>query len=206
MPNYAANMRNNHEALGRLYGEFTKLGIKAFSFESVTPLGLIGCGFADLRGDKFEQDHSVAGQNDFGWWVGSEDMAFDVCMYQVGTRKRSEEELRGIQFRMMANRGFVMMNSLITGNYEIPGWWVTLNHTYEQALPHMKIRRLLPNDGGVRWLDGNTQILWAFRDTAIPVPAQAQVCELVGADSRPVPPGATLAARAGRVYRVVSAG
>jgi hypothetical protein len=205
MSNYAANMRNNHEALGRLYGEFTKLGIKAFSFESVTPLGLIGCGFADLRGDKFEQDHSVAGQNDFGWWVGSEDMAFDVCMYQVGTRKRSEEELRGIQFRMMANRGFVMMNSLITGNYEIPGWWVTLNHTYEQALPHMKIRRLLPNDGGVRWVDGNTQILWTFRDVVIPVPAQAQVCELVGSDSRSVPPGAALAARAGRVYRVAAA-
>ncbi len=204
MPNYAANMRNNQEPLGRLYGEFTKLGIKAFSFESVTPLGLIGCGFADLRGDHFEQDHAVAGQNDFGWWVGEEDMGFNVCMYQVHTRKRSEEEQHGIQFRMMANRGFVMLNSLITGNYEIPGWWVTLNHTYEQALPHMKVRRLLPDGAGVRWLDGATQIIWAFRESVIPVPAGAQVCELIGTDARPVAKGEALTMRAGGVYRMVS--
>lgn len=203
MPNYAAGMRNNQDALCRLYGELTKLGLKTFAFESVTPLGLIACGFSDLRGDLFDQDHSIAGQNDFGWWVGEEDMAFNVCMYQVNTRKRTEDELRDIQFRMMANRGFVMLNNLITGNYEIPDWWVTLNHTYEQALSHMKIRRLLPDDAGVRWLDGDTQILWAFHDTEVPVEKTALVEELLNTTARPVAHGETLATTRGRVYRIM---
>ncbi|MHB9132636.1 MAG: alpha-amylase family protein [Armatimonadota bacterium] len=202
MSNYAAGMRNNHDALCRLYGELTKLGLKTFSFESVTPLGLIACGFADLRGDIVEQDHAVAGQNDFGWWVGEEDMAFNVCMYQVYPRKRTEEELRGIQFRMMANRGFVMLNNLITGNYEIPDWWITLNHTYEQALPHMQTRRLLPNGAGVCWLSGDTQIVWAYRDTTIPLGLAARVEELIGSDARPIAHTGILAASGGHVYRI----
>lgn len=204
MPNYAANMRNNFEALGRLYGEFTKLGLRALSFESVSPFGVMACGFSDLRGDLFEQDHAVAGQNDFGWWVGAEDMAFNACMYQVHTRKRTEAELRDIQFRMMANRGFVMLQSVITGIYEIPGWWVALNHAYEHALPHMKVRRLLPDGAGVRWLDGETQILWIYRDVDLPVAPGTQVDELRGADVCPVPHAGTLAAVAGRIYRLQS--
>jgi hypothetical protein len=202
MPNYAAAMRNNAEPLARLYGEFSKLGLKNFSYESVSPFGLMACGFSDLRGDLFGQDHSVAGQNDFGWWVGHEDMAFNTCMYQVHTRKRSEEELQGIQFRMMANRGFVMLNSLITGNYQLPEWWMTLNHTYEQALPYMKKRLLLPDGAGVLWLSGGTQVLWAFRDSDMPVAAGTEVVELLGTEARPVAHGTTLALRGGCVYRV----
>ena len=202
MPNYAQGMRDNYDALGRLYGEFTKLGIKAFSFESVSPFGLMGCGFSDLGGDKRDQDKSVAGQNDFGWWVGHEDMAFNACMYQLYTPKRSEDELRGIQFRMMANRGFVMLNSLITGNYQIPRWWIELNHTYEQALPHMKVRRLVPDGAGVRWLDGHRQVLWAYRDTKLPIPSGAKVEELIGPEVRRVSSADTLSAKGGCVYKI----
>ncbi len=201
MPNYAAAMRNNAEPLARLYGEFSQLGLKALSFESVSPFGLMACGFSDLRGDLFAQDHAVAGQNDFGWWVGNEDLAFNACMYQVHTRGRNEDELHGIQFRMMANRGFVMLNSLITDSYQIPEWWVTLNHTYEQALPHMKTRRLLPDGAGIRWLDGETEVIWAYRDADAPA-AGAEVDELRGSAARPVSHHGTLAMAAGCVYRL----
>lgn len=202
MPNYAAGMRNNLDALGRLFGEFSKLGLKSLSFESLSPFGLMACGFADLRGDLFAQDHAVAGQNDFGWWVGEEDMAFNVSMYQVHARERSEQEQQDIQFRMMANRGYVMLNNLITGNYELPDWWVAFNNTYEQALPHMKIRRLLPDGAGVRWLDGDTQILWAYRDTEVALAYNTRVEELNGADARLVEHSDMLAAAKGRVYRI----
>ncbi|MHB9133842.1 MAG: alpha-amylase family protein [Armatimonadota bacterium] len=202
MGNYAAGMRDNFDALGRLYGEFTKLGLNALSFESVSPFGLMACGFADLRGDKFEQDKSVAGQNDFGWWVNHEDMGFNVSMYSVYPRNRSEEELRDIQFRMMANRGYVMMQNLITNNCEIPDWWVALNHAYEQALPHMKTRRLLPDNAGVRWLDGDRQILWTYRDQELPVDIDAHVEELVGEDARTINHLGVLAAKGCGVYRV----
>ncbi len=202
MPNYAQGMRGNHDAFGRLYGELTKLGIKTFSFESVSPFGLMACGLSDLCGDKREQDKSVAGQNDFGWWVGHEDMAFNACMYQTYTPKRSEEELRGIQFRMMSNRGFVMLNSLITGNYEIPRWWIALNQAYERALPHMQVRRLLPDGAGVRWLDGTAQVLWAYRNIDVPVPGGATVAELVGPEARPMKHAGTLSARGGCVYLI----
>jgi hypothetical protein len=122
-------------------------------------------------------------------------------MYQVHTRGRNEDELHGIQFRMMANRGFVMLNSLITDSYQIPEWWVTLNHTYEQALPHMKTRRLLPDGAGIRWLDGETEVIWAYRDADAPA-AGAEVDELRGSAARPVSHHGTLAMAAGCVYRL----
>jgi len=139
----------------------------------------MGRGLTDLCGDRREQDKSIAGENDFGWRSGHADMAFNACLYQVHTPRRGEKELQGIQFRMMANRGFVMLNRLIPGNYEIPAWWVELNHAYEQALPHMKVRRLLP--GG------------------------ANAEELLGAAVRATGRAGTLSAKAGRVYKITPA-
>jgi hypothetical protein len=200
--NYREGMRTNFAAQGRLYGELAKLGIKTFAFESISPFGLMACGFADLRGDIMAQDHAVAGQNDFGWWVGEEDMAFNACMYKVQTRERDDAELHGIQFRLMANRGYAMLDSARTGPYDLPAWWITLNIIYEQVLPHMRVRRLLPDGAGVRWLDGDTQVLWAFRDTVIPIEPDVLVEEVIGADTRTVAHAGTLAAAGGRVYRL----
>ena len=80
----------------------------------------------------------------------------------------------------MANRGFVMYETLVSENHELPAWWTRLNHTYNQALPHMKYRRLLPDGAGVRWEDGATQIVWTFHETPMKLRNREQVQRLVG--------------------------
>lgn len=193
--NYAAGMRTNFQALGRLLADVQKLGVKAYTFEGISPFGASRFGAADLRGDLLGGVSGVVGQNDFAWWADEPDMAFGLC---IGTdmRRRPEEEERRVHFRFMANRG-AMMQPL-----EMSEWQARLNFTYEQALAHMKVRRLLPDGAGVRWLDGDTEVIWAYEDVELPVGAKAGVELLDGRDALPVEHGGTLAAKAGAVYRV----
>jgi len=166
--NFAARMRTNFARLGQLLADLQKVGIKAISFEGISPFGISRFGMQDLRGDLLEGQAGVAGQNDFGWWVGHEDMAYDFCAH-VQERKRAPEELERIQFRLMANRGYAMFDDIQTGPVEWPDWFVRLNHTYNQALPHMRVRRMLPEGAGVSWSDDSARIVWAYRDLELPV-------------------------------------
>ena len=199
--NFAADMRTNQEALGRLYGDIQKIGIRVLSFEGISPFGLSRFGARDLRGDLLEEQGGVAGQNDLGWWIGEEDMAYGACVC-TEARKRASAELEQIQFRAMANRAFVMYQNQMNEQYRLPDWWVRLNHTYAQAVPHMQTRRLLPDGLGTQWDDGTTQVVWAYRDGTVGVDAGATVSRLDGADSIPVEHDGTLNVQAGGVYRI----
>ena len=201
--NYARRMENSLRRLGDLYGEFQKLGIKVFTFEGISPFGASRFGLADLRGDLLDAQGGVVGQNDFGWWVGQEDMAFNVCMC-AHPRKRSAEETEQIQFRLMANRSYLMPDAFTDSMYNVPEWCVRLNAIYEQALPHMKSRRLLPDRAGVRWQDGAIQVVWAIRSVDVPVPAGATVERLLGGSTERIDQDGILNAEAGSVYRIVS--
>ena len=172
--NYAGGMRTNWDALGRLYGEIQNLGIQALSFECVSAFGVGRFGLADPRGDLLPENRAVAGQNDFGWWVGEEDMAFGLCLVH-GARGRSPQELERIAFRLLSNRGCAIYEHEFGLDHVLPEWWENLNHIYNQALPHMVTRHLLPGEDGVRWESGDTQIIWAYRDLPIQVPVNARV-------------------------------
>ncbi len=161
--NYSARMRSNYAAFARLLSDLQKAGIRSFCFESISALGTGHFGVADLRGERLKQDRAVAGQNDFGWWVGEEDMAFD-CWMNVVPRHRGMSELKRILFRMMANRGYVNYQSLYDQTHVLPDWWGQLNHLYNQALPYMMgQRRLLPGDAGVRWENPEGDLFWIFK-------------------------------------------
>lgn len=181
--NYAAGMRCNFKALGRLYGELQRIGIKSFSFECVSPFGVGRFGTADLRGDRMDANKAVAGQNDFGWWVGEEDMAFNQCL-RVAPRKRTPDQLEQIEFRAMANRGFVMYETLVSDNHELPAWWARLNRVYNQALPQMQTRHLLPDGAGVSWEGNDIAVVWTFRETTITLPSNQRV-ERLDSDGAP---------------------
>ncbi len=179
--NYAGKMRTNWSALSRFCGELSQMGIE-LSFESLSPFGVMECGFMDLRGYKTGEDHSVAGQNDFGWWVGEEDMLYNVSMYNIHPCERQDNDLFDIKFKAMANRGFVMLPSLLGNDHDMPERHILLHQAYEQVLPNMRTRRLLPGGTGVRWSDGKTGIIWTFRDDVLPVGADCKVFRVVGND------------------------
>lgn len=162
--NYAARMRTNYAAFARFLSDVQRAGIKTLTFESVSALGCARFGLADLRGDLLEQNRAVAGQNDFGWWVGEEDMLFNCCL-GVGPRKRTTADLERIFFRTLANRGYLMWCGFSGIEHLLPEWCTRLNHVYNQALPHMQgRRRLLPDDAGVRWENKTGDLIWTFKD------------------------------------------
>jgi hypothetical protein len=198
--NFADAMRTNFDAAGRLLADLQRIGIPAFTFEGISPFGASRFGVADLRGDLLEAVGGVVGQNDFGWWRGQEDMAYGLC-FGLHDRKRGTAELQDIQFRLMANRGFAMLEGQYTAMYDMPDWWVRLNRIYTRALPQMASRRLLPDGAGVLWTDGATQILWAYADGAVPLSRDA-VLEEIGPDGFS-PASAVLA---GGVYRMSAQG
>jgi hypothetical protein len=196
--NYAAGMRSNFDALRRLYGELGRAGIREFVFEGISPFGAAHFGAADIRPPEFPGE----GQNNFDWWVGHEDMACDI---HIGCwpQGRSDEELQRIHFRFMANRGMFIPDNLIGARCRVPDWWRALNFVYERALPHMKTRRLLPGGSGVLWMDGETQVLWTFREVAMPVGEGTEVCELLEKKTRPIPiRGGRVLVPAWGVYRM----
>jgi hypothetical protein len=197
--NFSQRMRNNFKPLARLLGDIQKLGVKSYTFEGISALGPSRIGVADLRGDLLEATQGIAGQNDFGWWVDNPDMAFGICMGAT-TRKRSEEEVKGLQFRFMANRACLMAETRVGPDYTLPDWEVRLNRIYERVLPHMKTRRMLEMGSGVLWHGDGANVLWAYRDQVWLVRRGASV-SLVEADGlRPVTHEGRVSARAECVY------
>ncbi len=179
--NYAARMRTNFAAFARLLAEIQKSGVKAFTAESIIAFGASRFGLADLRGDLLEQDRSVAGQNDYGWWHGEEDMAGNLCL-GVWPRKRSAEDLEHACFRTMAAGGYLMVDGLVDQMYDYPEWSVRLHHLGNQAQPFMTgPRRLLPGGAGIAWgtLPGG-QLLWTFKDYELAADGGVHIEQLDG--------------------------
>ena len=178
--NYQAGMRTNHDALARLFAEIQALGIRSLSCECISPFHAGRFGVADLRGDLLEQNKGVAGQNDFAWWLGEEDMITSICM-SVAARKRSAEEMEQALFRAMASRGYCSYECFYGIEHTLPDWQVRLNHLYNQALPGMTgRRRLLPGRTGTCWSDaaGRPTAIWTFATATVAVPKGAMVRRL----------------------------
>ena len=184
--NYSAAMRTNYAVFARLLGDLQRIGITSVSFECVSALGTGHFGIADPQGDNLEQDRAVAGQNDFAWWLGQEDMAGD-CFLNVQPRQRRTADLERGLFRAMASRGY--FNFYGCGLYDqkhiLPNWWVRLNHLYNQALPYMAgQRRLLPMGAGVRWENAGEELIWTFKDWRITPVVPVRILRLEGNTQR----------------------
>ena len=194
-PNYAQAMRTNAGPLARFFAEIQAFGIQALSFEGISPFGISRISMADLRQDMPETLNGVVGQNDFGWWHDEPDMAYNLNIH-LRPRQRSEEDIQKMLFKAMANRGGLILPGVHGAEYLPPAWLAGLNRIYNQVLPHMRTRRLLPEGGGVCWEDHRTQLLWLFKPAPRPDPATTRV-ERVEPDGShtqlPQGAGATLA-------------
>ena len=201
--NCAERMRSNLPALGRLYGEFQKLGIKAFAFEGISPFGISGFGVIDLQGSRMAAVQGVVGQNDLGWWIGHEDMAVDINIGADRTQGRSPEALADMLFRLMATRGGAMIHRFNL-EHELPDWHVRLNRIYMQALPHMTDARrtVLPGGAGIRWEEGGSALFWVCKDIRLAAGGARveRLTETAAREHIDAAPRVTL--KAGNVYRV----
>ena len=184
--NYAAGFRSNQPALEQFFGQLQEIGIRAFSFEGISCLGISRISIADLRGDKEDGLPGVVGQNDFGWWRHELDMAYNLNIH-LSARGRSDEEQEQMVFAAMAARGGLILPKQ-TGGGRCPLWLAHLQHTYNAVLPHMQQRRLLPGRTGVEWTDGKCRVLWLFKP--LKAPAGTRIEQVSCAEGGPCAPRA----------------
>jgi hypothetical protein len=196
-------MKDNLDPLSAFFGELDKAGIKTTMTEGTSAFGgLSYFSIKDLRKDNLAPDKSVAGQNDFEWWEGHEDMLYDICAH-VDFRKRTLSDIRNIYFRTLAGRGYITpIGDLLDDQHRMPDWLSHLNQTYLHALPHMNKREILPDDQGICWNYGNTSIFWCFRDFTADIPGTAKIEQLDGKTAIDQPPESASKFRGHHVYRV----
>jgi hypothetical protein len=184
--NHSARMRTNFVALARLFRDFQRIGISSLLFEGMTSLGCPWFGLADLRGKRVGQNRTVAGQNDFGWWIGEEDMAYN-CQMNVSPVGRTPLELERLMFRMAANRCYLQLDKIGDKRHRLPDWVVRQNRLYNQALPFMQDRRrVLPDGKGIEWVSSSARLVWTFRKTTIPLAPGVSVVEFDGQKESPI--------------------
>jgi hypothetical protein len=176
----------------RFISKAMKQGIKAVTVESISPVAQAKFGLCDLRGDKLEQNKAIAGQNDYAWWLGHEDMTWRLSVNIFG-RKRRIEELEPSFFRAMASGGYITFEHLNDGSYRQPAWQRRGNHLMraERDFLSTATRRMLPDGQGVRWLKDGREVRFCYTDQARPADT---VEELIGASRRTLAPGEGLKA------------
>lgn len=171
--NYERGMRGNHEPLARFFSEVQAMGIAALSFEGLSTLGISRMAVADLKADDAGRTlDGVVGQNDYAWWHQDPDMAYNLNLH-LRPRGRSESEMQQSLFRIMANRGGLILPGVHRGDYEAPEWLVRLNRIYNHVHPHMRVRHVLPNGAGILWTGGGRSVVWVFK----PIPSH-DLCQL----------------------------
>ena len=198
--NYAADMRTNFAALGRLFGAIQRLGIASLTCECISPWMTGQFGIADPRGDLLEQNRAVAGQNDFAWWADALQMSVG-CNLFINTQARTPDELAQYLFRAMASGGCLSYPLEFGEDYQLPAWWSRLNHLLNQAQPHMRTRRMLPDGAGMAWEDGDVRTLWTFRALPLTVATGGKVTQLDGQQERALPGDGQYLLPAWGVYR-----
>ena len=187
----------NAPGLGKFIGGLAELGVKIFSVEGISPFGVGRFGLSDNKREDVTAPGSVAGQNDYSWWVRNEDMAIDTLPLLNPHPERTAEELHTQFFRFIANRALPSI-------YPIPEWLRDLWHTFNLLRPDMVNRRLLPGAAGVHWTGGAAELLFSYQAQDWPLPLGAKVERIVGGKAEPLAVGATLAAREREAYRITA--
>ena len=204
---YKARMQPNAAGLGRFIGEVNRMGITAITVEGISPMGIGRSGMSDNMTEKKRASDAVAGQNDWSWWVGHEDMLVDTTFMVQPHPSRSSEEFQQQCFRALANRSLLMFGD----HGEADQWPAHLQRrasyyqTYNQLACLMQRRRLLPDRQGVEWSGTGGWALFAYAAFDYPVPAGARVDRVDGDAAAPVATSNVLHTEPYTAYRISKA-
>jgi len=202
---FSAHMQANAEAVVRFVGELGKLGIRAISVEGISPVGVGRFGTSDNMTEKRRAPDAVAGQNDWSWWVGHEDMLIDTTPLVMPHPDRTPQELHEQCFRTLANRSLLIFQT----SEESTIWpeelrrWSYFYQTFNTLRPLMRRRHLLPERRGVRWTSPAGEALFAYQAFAYPLPAGARVERVVGEECTPVTCEGLLQTEPHTAYRII---
>ncbi|MHB9023669.1 MAG: hypothetical protein ACYC7E_05760 [Armatimonadota bacterium] len=190
--NYGGDMAPMQYEMASVLGDLQRIGYDWFGYEGTSPFGVHAYGMVDPMKDyEGHVSQGVAGQNDFGKWIGHEYMAYNQSIHIVLNDRRDRSHVPEWSFRYMANRS----TNMVSGeNFR----------TYMALMPLMKKRYLLPDDRGVRWDAGDgRQALFAYAAFPQPIPSGAKVNLVQGTEETPVAcPSNILQAQPWSAYRI----
>jgi len=183
---YAARMQPNGEGIARFIQGLARLGIRAYSVEGISPMGIGRFGLSDNMSESMPASQGVAGQNDWSWYVGNEDMLIDTIPGIHLHPDRSEQEVRLQVFRCIANRCVPSLAAtdspefLTEHKWYVPDWLREYYWTFNQLCDLMVRRELLSGFKGVRWTGGDGEVLFAFETFNHPLAPGAKVERVCG--------------------------
>lgn len=202
---YKARMQPNAAGLARFIGGLNRMGVKAITVEGISPVGIGRSGMSDNMTEKARASDAVAGQNDWSWWVGHEDMLVNTAFMVQPHPTRTKQELKEQCFRATANGSLLMFQ----GHGEPPDQWPSnlskvaeYYQTFNQVQPFMEHRRLLPNRQGVEWTGGKGRVLFAYAAFPYALPAGARVERVDGDSVVPETATGTLITKPYTAYRI----
>ncbi|MCC6581801.1 MAG: hypothetical protein IT440_15320 [Phycisphaeraceae bacterium] len=205
---YQAHMQANAEGIFRFVGGLNRLGIRAIGVEGVSPLGVARYGVFDNMTENKRAVDSVAGQNDWSWWVGHEDMLVNTTPAVVLHPNRTEQEIREQRFRTLANRA-LLRTPEIGSHAEADAWPANVArhgdvfHVFNRLAPLMHKRHLLPDGKGVLWQSkGDDKLLFAFKTFVFPLEQGDIVESVTGSAVSPVATNGVLNAQPCTAYRI----
>ena len=179
---YGAGMQPNAAGLARFIGGLNAMGIRAITVEGISPFGIGRSGMSDNLTENKRASDAVAGQNDWSWWVGHEDMMVDTTFGVAPHPSRTPQELQEQSFRGLANRSLLIFGE----SREADLWPANVQRmapyyqAYNQLAPCMQRRRLLPGRQGVEWHGAGGRALFAYAAFDYPLPAGARVERIRG--------------------------
>ena len=203
---YQAGMQPNTAGVARFIGGLNKMGVKAISNEGIGPMGVGRFGMGDNITDNPAATHAVAGQNDWSWWVGHEDMLIGTLPMVHIHPSRTEQQVKEQCFRALANYSLLML-----GEHEddiVDQWPSNLDamtsyyHTFNQVKSLMETRRLLPDDRGVEWQAEAGRALFAYAAFDYELPDSARVERISGESATPEDARGTLRTEPYTIYRI----
>ncbi len=205
---YKHHMQANAAGIGRFLGGLSRLGIRAIGVEGISPFGIGRFGLADNLTENKRAHDSVAGQNDWSWWVGHEDLLFGTAPMVLPHPSRTPQELREQAFRAMANRSLLIFHE--TGEAsEVDSWPANVNrlaptyHMYNALADLMQHRRLLPARRGVEWQGkAGRRALFAYAAFDYSLPTGARVERVDGDSVTPLAVTGTLKTKPYTAYRI----
>lgn len=202
---FKARMQANAAGLCRFIGGLNRMGIRAITVEGISPVGIGRFGMADNMTENKRACDAVAGQNDWSWWIGHEDMLIYTAPMVQPHPSRGARELREQSFRAMANRSLLILGD----NGEADAWPANvermgpLYRMYNQLEPLMRQRRLLPDRQGVEWRGENgARVVFAYAAFDYPLPPGAQIDQVDGDTITPLAATGTLKTAPYAAYRL----
>lgn len=198
---FAREMETNTFPILEFMADLQDAGIANLAVEGMSAVAMSGAWIMDEGAGHDGGVQWIAGQNDWSWYEGREDM---LCGQQPRLRahaSRGEADVRNRLFRCLANHCVpeIMRIMPLTGAPD-PLTGAALAR-YAAVRADMLHREVLADGRGILWRNGSRRTLFAYKDLSLALPAGVRADHVEAGGREPVGEPGVLPATAWNVYQ-----